>query len=101
MRVDPLATMLTGALSPVISDPLSREVDAAASRTLGQQPRPAHPRDIPLRAGLRDGAQIDVEAEGDRIIISPTRPRYVLAVSLFHSEGQAGFSENLGIVLAP
>ena len=59
------------------------------------------PKDIALRAGLCEGARVDVEAEGDRIIISPTRPRYVLAVSLFHSEGQAGFSENLGIVLAP
>ena len=31
------------------------------------------------RAGLREGARVDVEAEGDRIIISPARPRYVLA----------------------
>jgi antitoxin MazE len=37
------------------------------------------PKDIALRAGLREGARVDVEAEGDRIIISPARPRYVLA----------------------
>src|SRR4029077_16213902 len=37
------------------------------------------PKDIALRAGLREGARVDVEAEGDRIIISPVRPRYVLA----------------------
>jgi antitoxin MazE len=29
--------------------------------------------------GLREGARVEVEAEGDRIIISPARPRYVLA----------------------
>ena len=39
------------------------------------------PKDIALRAGLREGArvEVEVEAEGDRIIISPARPRYVLA----------------------
>lgn len=37
------------------------------------------PKDIALRAGLREGARVEVEAEGDRIIISPPRPRYVLA----------------------
>jgi len=37
------------------------------------------PKDIALRAGLREGARVDVEAEGDRIIVSPARPRYVLA----------------------
>ena len=37
------------------------------------------PKDIARRAGLREGARVDVEAEGDRIIISPARPRYVLA----------------------
>ena len=37
------------------------------------------PKDIALRAGLREGARVEVEAEGDRIIISPARPRYVLA----------------------
>ena len=26
-----------------------------------------------------EGARVDVETEGDRIIISPARPRYVLA----------------------
>jgi antitoxin MazE len=37
------------------------------------------PKDIALRAGLREGTRVEVEAEGDRIIISPARPRYVLA----------------------
>ena len=29
--------------------------------------------------GLREGVRVEVEAEGGRIIISPARPRYVLA----------------------
>jgi antitoxin MazE len=37
------------------------------------------PKAIALRTGLREGVRVDVEAEGDRIIISPARPRYVLA----------------------
>src|SRR3974377_2228929 len=37
------------------------------------------PKDMPRRAGLREGARVDVEAEGNRIIISPARLRYVLA----------------------
>jgi antitoxin MazE len=37
------------------------------------------PKDIALRAGLREGARVEVEAEGDRIIISLARPRYLLA----------------------
>ena len=37
------------------------------------------PKDIANRVGLREGARVDVEAQGDRIIISPARPRYVLA----------------------
>ena len=37
------------------------------------------PKDVTLRAGLRDGARVEVEAEGDRIIISPARRRYILA----------------------
>jgi mRNA interferase MazF len=37
------------------------------------------PKDIALRAGLREGTRVDVETDGDRIIISPARPRYVLA----------------------
>jgi len=39
----------------------------------------ASPKDIALRAGLREGTRVDVETEGDRIIISTARPRYVLA----------------------
>jgi antitoxin MazE len=37
------------------------------------------PKDIAHRAGLREGARVEVETEGDHIIISPARPRYVLA----------------------
>jgi antitoxin MazE len=37
------------------------------------------PKDIARQAGLREGARVDVEAQGGRIIISPARPRYVLA----------------------
>ena len=31
------------------------------------------------RIGLREGARVDVETEGNRIIITPARPHYVLA----------------------
>jgi antitoxin MazE len=37
------------------------------------------PKDIAQRVGLREGARVDVEVEGDRIVVSPARPRYVLA----------------------
>ena len=32
---------------------------------------PRIPKDIALRAGLREGARVDVETEGARIVISP------------------------------
>jgi antitoxin MazE len=37
------------------------------------------PKDVAQRVGLREGARVDVEVEGDRIVVSPARPRYVLA----------------------
>ena len=37
------------------------------------------PKDIASRAGLREGARVEVEAEGGRIIITLARRRYVLA----------------------
>ncbi|MBP2294867.1 AbrB/MazE/SpoVT family DNA-binding domain-containing protein [Azospirillum rugosum] len=37
------------------------------------------PKDIAGRVGLSDGSRVDVEAEGDRIVISVARPRYALA----------------------
>ena len=37
------------------------------------------PKDIAIRAGLREGTRVDIEIEGDRIIIAPARPRYILA----------------------
>jgi antitoxin MazE len=40
------------------------------------------PKDVSLRAGLREGSRVDIEMEGDRIVISPSRPRYVLAEML-------------------
>jgi len=36
------------------------------------------PKHIALRLGLAEGAQVDIEAEGNHVIISPARPRYVL-----------------------
>jgi antitoxin MazE len=37
------------------------------------------PKDIAARTGLCAGARVDVEADGDRIVITPARRRYVLA----------------------
>jgi antitoxin MazE len=37
------------------------------------------PKDIALRVGLCEGSRVEVEAAGGRIIITPARPRYVLA----------------------
>jgi antitoxin MazE len=37
------------------------------------------PKDIAIRAGLCEGTRVDIEIEGDRIIIAPAQPRYVLA----------------------
>jgi antitoxin MazE len=36
------------------------------------------PSDIAGRVGLTDGATVEIEARGDRVVISPTRPRYKL-----------------------
>ncbi len=36
------------------------------------------PKDVATRVGLREGVRVDVEADGDRIIITPARRRYVL-----------------------
>ncbi|HWB50938.1 MAG TPA: AbrB/MazE/SpoVT family DNA-binding domain-containing protein [Stellaceae bacterium] len=37
------------------------------------------PKDIAEQVGLRAGAQVDVAAEGDRVIVSPMPHRYILA----------------------
>jgi len=37
------------------------------------------PKDIAQRVGLREGARVDIEVEGDRIVVSPAGRRYVLA----------------------
>lgn len=37
------------------------------------------PKDIAQRAGLCEGARVEIETEGHRIIIVPVQPRYVLA----------------------
>jgi antitoxin MazE len=34
------------------------------------------PSDIAGRVGLTDGDTVEIEAKGDRVVISPTRPRY-------------------------
>ena len=36
------------------------------------------PKDIAIRAGLREGTRVDIETEGNRIIIAPAQPRYIL-----------------------
>jgi antitoxin MazE len=36
------------------------------------------PKDIADRAGLRAGARVEINAEDDRIVIAPARPRYRL-----------------------
>jgi len=40
------------------------------------------PKDIAGRVGLSEGAQVDIEMENDRIVISPARPRYTLEALL-------------------
>jgi antitoxin MazE len=37
------------------------------------------PKHLAERAGLREGARVEVEAEADRIVIARARPRYRLA----------------------
>jgi antitoxin MazE len=37
------------------------------------------PKQIAERAGIREGARVDIEAEAERIVITRARPRYRLA----------------------
>ena len=37
------------------------------------------PKDVAIRAGVREGSWVDIETEGDRIIIAPAHARNVLA----------------------
>jgi antitoxin MazE len=37
------------------------------------------PRDVAAGLGLRAGTRVEVAAEGNRIVITPARPRYRLA----------------------
>jgi antitoxin MazE len=37
------------------------------------------PKDIAGKIGLAEGTRVQIEAEGDRIVISASRPRYDLA----------------------
>ena len=46
-------------------------------------------KDIAARAGLREGVPVDIVADGDRIVISPARPRYRLADLLEGMTAQA------------
>lgn len=36
------------------------------------------PKQIAGRLGLAEGARVNIEAEGNRVVISPARPRYAL-----------------------
>src|SRR4051794_4559516 len=56
------------------------------------------PKDVALRTGLREGARVDIAAEGDRIVISPARPRYVLGDLLRGEAGRdaSGFRSRTG-----
>src|SRR5207253_665156 len=59
-----------------LCEPLGRKVQVSRwGNSLGLR----IPKDIAIRAGLREGSRVDIETEGDRIIIAPARPRYVLA----------------------
>jgi len=37
------------------------------------------PKDIAGKVGLAEGTRVEIEAEGDRIVISASQPRYDLA----------------------
>ncbi|HVC53522.1 MAG TPA: AbrB/MazE/SpoVT family DNA-binding domain-containing protein [Stellaceae bacterium] len=37
------------------------------------------PKHIAAQVGLHEGSRVDIEAEGDRVVVSPARTRYVLA----------------------
>ena len=37
------------------------------------------PKDIAVRTGICEGARVEIEAEGGRIVITPARRRYLLA----------------------
>jgi antitoxin MazE len=47
------------------------------------------PKDIAVRTGLREGTRVDIEAQGTRIVITPTRRRYELADLLLDVTPQA------------
>ena len=37
------------------------------------------PKHVAAQIGLREGARVEVEADGDRLIVTTARPRYALA----------------------
>jgi len=37
------------------------------------------PKDIAVRSGICEGSRVQIEAEGNRIVVTPSRPRYVLS----------------------
>jgi len=37
------------------------------------------PKQVAAEIGLREGSRVEVEADGDRLVVSPARPRYALA----------------------
>ncbi|HWK45636.1 MAG TPA: AbrB/MazE/SpoVT family DNA-binding domain-containing protein [Stellaceae bacterium] len=36
------------------------------------------PKDIAAKVGLAEGARVEIEADGDRVVITAARPRYTL-----------------------
>ena len=47
------------------------------------------PKDIASRSGLREGARVDIEAQGSRIVITPAQKRYELVELLLDVTPQA------------
>jgi len=47
------------------------------------------PKDIASRTGLREGARVDIEAQGSRIVITPAQKRYELVELLLDVTPQA------------
>jgi hypothetical protein len=68
------ATARIGYAMYIRSAESSMQVQVARS---GNGPGLFIPKDLALRAGVREGAKVDVEAEGHRIIISPALPRCI------------------------
>jgi antitoxin MazE len=56
------------------------------------------PKELATRFGLSEGAKVNVDADGDRIVVSVARPRYrleELLVDLTHDDLAAAFDWGL------